>query len=147
ELARFKAEAEALARMHHPNIVQIYTVGEHDGRPFLSLEFVEGGSLARKLQGRPLPSREAADLVQDVARGVEAAHRCGVLHPDLNRANIRLTADGTPKVTVWGVARRLDQRGKMTEPGLALGPPCYMAPEQARGERDELGPPADVYAL
>jgi hypothetical protein len=146
EVARFRTEAEAVAQMQHPNIVQIYEVGEQEGRPFFSLEFVEGGSLARKLGGAPLPAREAAQLVQTLARAIHAAHQRGIVHRDLKPANVLLTADGTPKITDFGLAKRLDTRGQ-TRTGEIVGTPSYMAPEQAAGRKHEVGPATDVYAL
>jgi tRNA A-37 threonylcarbamoyl transferase component Bud32 len=147
ELARFRAEAEAIARLQHPNIVQIYEVGENGGRPFFALEFVEGGSLDTKLAGGPLPPREAAGLVEVLARAVHAAHRRGIVHRDLKPANVLLTADGTPKIADFGLAKRLDRATPRTQSGAVLGTPCYMAPEQARGRTKAVGPAADVYAL
>ncbi|HEX5273197.1 MAG TPA: serine/threonine-protein kinase, partial [Gemmataceae bacterium] len=97
DLARFRTEAEAIARLLHPNIVQIYEVGEHGGLPYFSLEFCGGGSLEKKLNGTPLPAREAAALVEALARAMDAAHKRGVVHRDLKPANVLLTADGTPK--------------------------------------------------
>src|SRR5262249_585790 len=133
ELARFRSEAAALARLLHPHIVQIYEVGEHDGRPYFSMEFVDGGSLAQRLDGPPLPAREAAQLVQALAGAVHAAHGKGVVHRDLKPANVLLTADGTPKVTDFGLAKRLDLPAGATQSGAILGTPSYMAPEQAAG--------------
>jgi hypothetical protein len=143
---RFRAEAEAVAHLQHPHLVQIFEVGEHGGRPFYSLEFCPGGSLERKLAGTPLPPREAASLVESLARAMHAAHRAGFVHRDLKPANILLTADGTPKVTDFGLARRLDAPGS-TRSGAVLGTPSYMAPEQAAGQSSRVGPAADVYAL
>ena len=140
-------EAEAIARLHHPNIVQIYEVGEHDGRPFFSLEFVDGGSLHQRLAGKPRAAREAAQLVETVARAVHAAHQRGVIHRDLKPANVLLTADGVPKVSDFGLAKQLDDDSGQTQSGAIMGTPSYMAPEQATGQTRDLGPPADVYSL
>jgi serine/threonine-protein kinase len=145
ERARFKAEAEAVARLQHPHIVQIHEVGEHDGRPYCALEFVEGGSLAQKLAGNPLPATDAARLVQTLAAAVQVAHSRNVVHRDLKPANVLLTADGAPKVTDFGLAKLLDESGQ-TQSGAIMGTPSYMAPEQAEGKND-VGPAADVYAL
>jgi WD40 repeat protein len=144
--ARFKAEAEAIARLQHPNIVQVHEVGEHGGLPFFSLEFCPGGSLAQKLRGDPLPAREAARLVELLAGAVQAAHAAQVVHRDLKPANVLLAADGTPKVTDFGLAKRLDEAGQ-TASGAVMGTPSYMAPEQAAGQTRQVGPAADVYAL
>ncbi|MCI0361384.1 MAG: protein kinase, partial [Planctomycetaceae bacterium] len=146
QLSRFRHEAEAVARLPHPNIVQIHEVGEHDGRPFLSLEFVEGGGLDKKLGGAPQPARDAARLVETLARAIHHAHTQGVIHRDLKPANVLLTADGTPKVTDFGLARFGEGSGQ-TQSGDILGTPSYMAPEQAAGSAGTLGPAADVYAL
>lgn len=146
DLARFGREAEAVAKLAHPNIVQIFEVGEHDGRPFLSLEFVEGGGLDKKLAGAPLPAREAARLVATVARALHHAHLQGVVHRDLKPANILLTADGIPKITDFGLAR-LGAGSGQTQSGDILGTPSYMAPEQAAGRNSAIGPATDVYAL
>jgi WD40 repeat protein/Flp pilus assembly protein TadD/tRNA A-37 threonylcarbamoyl transferase component Bud32 len=146
ELARFKTEAEAIARLQHPHIVQVHEVGEHDGRPFFSLEFCPGGSLAQKLAGTPLSPQEAAALVETLARAMQAAHAKGVIHRDLKPANVLLTEDGTPKITDFGLARKLDDVGQ-TQSGAIMGTPSYMAPEQASGRVHEVGPAADVYAL
>ncbi len=144
-LARFRTEAEAIARLQHPNIVQVFEVGEHDGRPFLAMEFCPGGGLDRKLAGTALPPQEAAELLRTLALATEAAHRARVVHRDLKPANILLAADGTPKISDFGLARKLDEAGQ-TQTGAVMGTPSYMAPEQARAE-ETVGPAADVYAL
>jgi hypothetical protein len=147
ELARFRVEAEAVARLQHPNIVQIHEVSEHGGQPFLCLEFVDGGGLDRKLTAAPLSAAEAARLVETLARAVQAAHERGIVHRDLKPANVLLTADGQPKITDFGLAKRLDASGRQTQSGALLGTPSYMAPEQAAGKNRQVGPLADVYAL
>jgi tetratricopeptide (TPR) repeat protein len=147
ERARFRQEAEAVARLQHPNVVQIYEIGEHDAHPFLALEFVDGGSLAARLAGAPQPPRQAAGLVETLARAVHAAHGRGIIHRDLKPANVLLTADGTPKVADFGLAKCLDAEAGDTPSGAVIGTPSYMAPEQARGRSREVGPLADVYAL
>jgi WD40 repeat protein len=154
EYARFLAEAEVIAGLNHPNIVQIYEIGESAGRPFFSLEFVEGGSLAQRLRGAgPLPPRQAARLMADLGRGIDAAHRQGVVHRDLKPANILLAGapnaplgECTPKITDFGLAKRRGD-GVKTTAGYILGTPCYMAPEQAAAKGEPIGPTADVYAL
>jgi hypothetical protein len=145
ELARFRTEAEAVARLQHPNIVQIYEVGEHEGRPYFSLEFCPGGSLDKELAGTPLQPREAAALAERLTRAVAAAHKKGIVHRDLKPANVLLAENGVPKITDFGLAKRLDGAGQ-TASGAILGTPSYMAPEQAEGKR-AVGPAADVYAL
>jgi len=154
ELARFQTEAEAIARLQHPHIVQIHEVGQHDGLPFFSLEFCPGGSLDRKLAGNPQPSREAAALIEKLAHAMHAAHEKGILHRDLKPANILLAEDDTPKITDFGLAKKLDpvslgrESGTgLTATGAVMGTPSYMAPEQAGGKSKELGPACDVYAL
>ncbi len=146
ELARFRAEAEVLAHLQHPNIVQIFDVGACNGRPYLALEYVEGGSLARQLNGTPWPFRQAAQLTEVLARAVHAAHLKGVIHRDLKPSNVLLTLDGVPKVSDFGIAKRLDGVGA-TQSGDILGTPGYMAPEQATGKAKDAGPATDVYAL
>jgi len=146
ELARFRRAAEVVAKLAHPNIVQIHEVGEHDGRPFLSLEFVEGGGLDKKLAGAPMPAREAAQLVETLARAIHHANLQGVVHRDLKPANVLLSAGGTPKITDFGLARQGAGSGE-TRSGDILGTPSYMSPEQAAGRNSEIGPATDVYAL
>jgi eukaryotic-like serine/threonine-protein kinase len=145
ELARFQTEAEAIARLQHLNIVQVHEVGEHEGQPFFSLEFCPNGSLDKKLKGTPLPPREAAGLVQTLARAMQAAHDKNVIHRDLKPANVLLAEDGIPKIADFGLAKKLDETGQ-TQTGAVMGTPSYMAPEQAEGKK-EVGPAADVYAL
>ena len=118
ERERFQREAEAVAALRHPNIVQVYDVGDVDGRPYFTMEFVEGGSLAEQIQGVPQPARQAAALVATLAEAVHAAHQSGIVHRDLKPANVLLTADGTPKVTDFGLARRLDGDGGLTLSGM-----------------------------
>jgi WD40 repeat protein len=146
QLARFRTEAEAIASLQHPNIVQIHEVGEAEGKPYFALEFLEGGSLDGHLRGTPLPPKEAARLVEVLAGAVHAAHRRQIVHRDLKPANILLTADGTPKVADFGLAKRLGEAGQ-THSGAVMGTPSYMAPEQADGQSKEVGLAADVYAL
>jgi WD40 repeat protein/predicted Ser/Thr protein kinase len=146
ERQRFQAEAEAVARLQHPNIVQIYEVGEQRGLPYFSLEYCAGGSLETKLSGTPLPPREAAQLVQTLAEAMQAAHDKGILHRDLKPANVLLTEDGTLKITDFGLAKKLGEKGQ-TQTGSIMGTPSYMAPEQADGKSKEIGPAADIYAL
>jgi len=166
ERSRFRSEAEAAARLQHPNIVQVYEVGEADGRPFLALEYVPGGSLAAQLTADGLDPRRAAELVLQLAEAVRHAHEHGIVHRDLKPANIllsgvrgqesgvrdlsSLTPDPwllTPKVADFGLAKRLDADRGQTQTGAILGSPSYMPPEQALGDAKAVGPPADVYAL
>jgi WD40 repeat protein len=146
DLVRFRQEATMVARLQHPNIVQIYEVGEHDGLSYLALEFVEGGTLAKKTAGLPQTPREAARKVELLARAVEYAHQRGVLHRDLKPGNVLLTPDGAPKLTDFGLARELGGEG-MTVSGTVVGTPGYLAPEQAEGGKAALGAATDVYAL
>jgi hypothetical protein len=147
ERARFRTEAEAIARLGHPGIVQVYEVGEQAGCPYLALEFVSGGSLAQQLDGTPMPPRRAAQLLLDLARAVQHAHEHGIVHRDLKPANVLLTESGGAKITDFGLAKLLDVERGQTESGAVLGSPSYMAPEQAEGKVRAIGPATDVYAL
>jgi tetratricopeptide (TPR) repeat protein len=151
--ARFRREAESVARLRHPNIVQIYEVGEHDRLPYFSLELCRGGSLAERLRHGPLQPRAAAAVVAQLARAMQAAHEHNIIHRDLKPSNVLLAegpevplGDCTVKVSDFGLAKQLDASGH-TEPGQVVGTPSYMAPEQAAGKGWEVSPAADVYAL
>jgi len=170
QLSRFRAEATTAAQLQHPNIVQVFEIGEHDGQPFFSLELVEGGSLADRLKGEPQPPRDAAELVRTLALAVHHAHERGVVHRDLKPANILLQKDEggrmkdegkTPshssfilhpssfhaKITDFGLAKLQTAASHLTQSGAILGTPSYMAPEQAAGDGKAVGPATDVYAL
>jgi eukaryotic-like serine/threonine-protein kinase len=144
--ARFVAEARAVARASHPNIVQVFDLGVSADLAYYVMEFVGGGSLADRL-AEPWPPADAARLIEAVARGVHQAHRAGIVHRDLKPANILLAADGTPKVGDFGVAKFLQAGPGLTRSQEVIGSPSYMAPEQARGGSAAVGPAADVYAL
>jgi len=171
-LARFRAEAEAVAKLLHANIVQIYEMGEHEGRPYFSLEFVEGGSLDKRISESPTSPRAAAQLVETLARTMEVAHQRGIIHRDLKPANILLAKLGSqssmernrevdssslpadhwsrntvPKIADFGLAKRVDDDSSQTQSGAILGTPSYMAPEQAGGKTREIGPAVDIYSL
>lgn len=177
QLARFRAEAEAVARFQHPHIVQIHDIGDQAGMPFLALELVEGGSLAQKIDGTPWRPAAAAELIKSLAAAMAYAHQRGIIHRDLKPANILLSrhlevgnrqersrtsdlrlptsdldsefpnSELDPKITDFGLAKRLDEVAGNTATGSILGTPSYMAPEQAGGKTKELGPAVDVYAL
>jgi serine/threonine-protein kinase len=147
ELERFLREAQTVAGLRHANIVHVHEAGDVDGRSYFTMEYVEGGSLASTLAGNPQPAAQAAALVATLAEAVEVAHQSGVVHRDLKPANVLLTADGTPKITDFGLARRLESGDGLTLSGVPMGTPSYMAPEQAEGKPREIGPAADIYAL
>ena len=157
DLARFRAEAEAAAQLHHPHIVPLYEVGEIEGRPYFSMKLIEGTTLAKRLADGPLPSREAAELLAPICRAIADAHRRGVLHRDLKPSNILIDAEGRTYVTDFGLAKRLKTDlssvdgptgpHSLTQTGAILGTPGYMAPEQAAGRRGEVSPASDIYSL
>jgi WD40 repeat protein/serine/threonine protein kinase len=174
---RFRLEAELAARVQHPNIVQLYEIGAHEGRPFLALEWIEGSSLASRLDGKPWPPAEAATLIETLARAIHVAHSNGVVHRDLKPANILLQRDEgrgmrdekkdtgfiashpssfiphpsslipVPKITDFGLAQPTEGGITLTHSGFLVGTPGYMAPEQAGGKRALVGPATDIYAL
>jgi len=150
ELARFRAEADAVAALLHPHIVAVYDVGEHAGLPYFSMEFCPGGSLVARLEAGSITPHDAATLLLKLGRGVATAHAAGIVHRDLKPGNVLFTADGEPKVSDFGLAKQLGRvgarAGEPTASGTVLGTPTYMAPEQASSSR-AVGPPADVYSL
>ena len=146
-LARFRIEVRAVARLRHPNVVQVFDVGESQGLPYVALELLEGGSLEAKNGGTPQPEEAAASLVATLARAIASAHEAGIVHRDLKPANVLFTRDGVPKITDFGLAKRLDEDDGQTQAGQVMGSPSFMAPEQARGDAHEVGPAADIYSL
>jgi WD40 repeat protein/tRNA A-37 threonylcarbamoyl transferase component Bud32 len=147
EIQRFHTEAEAAAGLDHDHIVPIYEVGEHAGRHFFSMAYIEGQSLAAKLKNGPLPAREAAELMRLVARAVHYAHTRGIIHRDLKPGNVLLDSTGRPHVTDFGLARHYQAENHLTETGQVLGTPSFMSPEQALGQTNQISPAADVYSL
>ena len=147
ERTRFQREAEAIAALRHPNIVQIYDVGETKGRPYYTMEILEGGNLTERLSGTPQPARQAAQWLALLTSAVHAAHQGGVLHRDLKPDNVLFSRDGVPKISDFGLACRMDMDAGLTRTGTVIGTPSYMAPEQARGDKKEIGPAADVYSI
>jgi WD40 repeat protein/tRNA A-37 threonylcarbamoyl transferase component Bud32 len=144
---RFRREAEAIARAQHPNITQIYQYGEAEGRPYIAMEFLAGGTLDARLRAQAIPPREAAKLLETLARAVHYAHEQKIIHRDLKPGNVLLAADGTPKVSDFGLAKWLDDDKQLTPTDARLGTISYMAPEQAEGAGSEVGPAADIYGL
>jgi len=149
QLERFISEAKAVAHLQHPNIVQIFDIGEHENLPFFSLEFVDGDSLDKFLLGKPIPPGDAARLLETISRAMQYAHDHGILHRDLKPANVLLTSTGVPKITDFGLAKRLEDidDSSSTRTGTIMGTPSYMSPEQASGNVRDLGPATDQYSL
>lgn len=151
ELTRIRTEAEAIARLSHPHLVQIYEIGEQDGAPWIALEFADQGTIAHRLQTATYSPQAAAELIEQLARALEHAHSRQIIHRDLKPANILLTGSGEPKISDFGLAKVLDEDERspvdVTRTGEMIGTPRYMAPEQARGIRDQIGPATDIYAL
>ena len=145
--ARFLQEAKVMALLQHPNVIQVHEAGSCEGRPFLAMEYVGGGSLAASLAGRPMSPRKAAETVAVLADAVQRAHQQGVIHRDLKPGNILLTMDGKPKIGDFGLAKWFAVPSSAAETTQIMGTPSYMAPEQAFGPRAALGPAVDVYAL
>jgi len=160
DLARLRAEALAAARLSHPNIVPVYEVGEHNGQPWFSMQFIEGRTLSQRLMSGPMQPREAVTLLIPIVEAIGAAHRAGVLHRDLKPSNILIAADGTPFVTDFGLAKRVNVAGEsiaatramteladLTQSGAILGTPAWMSPEQAAGQTDSIDVATDIYSL
>ncbi len=147
DIKRFYTEAEAAARLDHPGIVPIYEVNRTNDQHYYAMGFVDGPSLSAKIGGKPSAPRAVAELLIEIADAVEYAHQHGIIHRDLKPQNILLTMEGHPKITDFGLAKRLGNDSDLTSSGQILGTPNYMAPEQAAGKIDEIGPLADVYAL
>lgn len=147
ELTRFEREAQAIAELQCPHIVQVHDVGDADGRPYFTMELVEGGSLSEHLLGTPQPASHAAAMVLTLAESIHSAHTQGIIHRDLKPANILLSRDGCPKIADFGLARHIECEQPLTVSGTQLGTPSYMAPEQVLGGPDSVGPSVDVYAL
>ena len=152
DIARFRREGKAIARLRHPNVVEVYELGEHDGLPYYSMELVKGGSLGARLAEKPLSPREAAEAVRTLALAVYYAHQEGVIHRDLKPGNILIEKDGTLKLADFGLAKLLSSESEgtttvhLTETDAIIGTPSYMSPEQAAGSA-EIGPATDIYSL
>ena len=144
---RFHSEAQAAAQLDHPNVVPVFEVGEYQGQLYFSMGYVDGNSLATRLTEGPMPPKEAAEIVRTVAEAVEYAHRQGVIHRNVKPSNILIDSKGRPRVTDFGLAKRVDSGSDLTATGQVLGTPSYMAPEQAAGQIKAVGPSADIYAL
>jgi serine/threonine protein kinase len=147
DITRFRTEAEAAARLQHPHIVAVHDVGAIEGQHYFSMDFIEGASLAQKLQAGPMPGRMAARYIRLIARAVHHAHKQGVLHRDLKPSNILIDTEDEPHIMDFGLAKRLGGDSAQTRTGVVLGTPSYMAPEQAAGKSQELGPACDIYGL
>lgn len=147
EVKRFKFEAESAAKLDHSGIVPVHDFSQHQGHWYLAMGLVTGKSLDARLNGRPLPSRDAAQLALAVAEAVEHAHQAGIVHRDIKPSNILIDESGRPKITDFGLAKQLDGEASLTASGQILGTPNYMSPEQANGQAAQVGPRSDVYSL
>lgn len=147
DVARFELEARAVGSMTHPNIVQVYEVGEFNGAPYFSLEFVDGGPLDKKLENSPQPAEWSARMMMQLARGMAYAHGMQIIHRDLKPANVLVSKDGVGKIADFGLAKKMDADDGKTRAGSIMGTPSYMPPEQAGGQTEEIGPLADIYSL
>src|SRR6185436_14025352 len=144
---RFRTESAAAALLQHPNIVAIHDVGVHDGRHYFSMDYVEGRNLAQRVGPQPLAANKAACYVEIIAEAIHYAHERGILHRDLKPSNVLIDSNDQPRITDFGLARRLDGESSLTMTGQVLGSPNFMPPEQAGGKRGKVGRPSDVYAL
>jgi serine/threonine protein kinase len=147
EVKRFRSEAQAVARLQHPNVVAIHEVGEHDGQLFFSMDYIEGKNLAEVVRRTPLPAERAARYVKTIAEATHYAHERGILHRDLKPANVLIDASDQPRITDFGLAKHIETDSDLTVSGAVMGTPSYMPPEQAAGRRKEIGPASDVYSL
>lgn len=147
ERQRHVREAQAVAALAHPNIITVHDVGEFDGRPYFTMEFIEGGNLSARVANTPQPAREAASLVATLAEAIDRAHQSGIIHRDLKPANILMAPDGTPKITDFGLARRCVGEATLTVAGLQFGTPSYMSPEQVSGAAAAQSSSVDIYSL
>lgn len=147
EIRRFLIEAEAAAQLDHPGIVPIFEVGEQHGQYYLALAYVDGRSLWDLVKESPLEAHDAARLMEQVANAIQHAHQNGIVHRDLKPQNILITRDRQARVTDFGLAKRQTQDSNLTRTGQPVGTPSYMAPEQAKGQIEKVGPSSDIYAL
>ncbi|MFO0979301.1 MAG: serine/threonine-protein kinase [Planctomycetaceae bacterium] len=147
DIQRFRAEAEAAANLDHPGIVPIFEIGQHDGQHYFSMGYIDGQSLSQRVKDGPLEPKLAADLTRKIAEAIAYAHEKGVIHRDLKPANVLLDSVGEPRVTDFGLARRMESDSGLTKTGSVMGTPSYMPPEQAAGRTSEVGVLADVYSL
>ena len=148
ERRRFFVEAESTARLSHPNIVPVYEVGELEGRPYFSMQFVRGQTLMQRIAHGPMPQRRAAQILAPVCRAIAYAHAQGIIHRDIKPSNILLDLDGRPKLTDFGLAKLMNSESDaLTRTGAIVGTPTYMSPEQATGQESRIGPASDVYSI
>lgn len=146
-IRRFHTEAESAAALRHSGIVGIHEIGEHDGQPFFSMEFVEGTPMNQLMRDGPLRVRQAAEYVRKIAEAVDCAHEQGIVHRDLKPSNVLIDRRGDPRVTDFGLAKRLWGRSDLTLSGQVLGTPSFMAPEQVSSKEGKVGPRSDIYSL